>query len=584
MSITKETRKLRAHEKFLLDGITRQAGTLEKACTEGTMNSIEAGATQLTIDLEAEGETALLSISDDGEGIVSRDDVLNHFEMFGTPHEEHENTKWKQFRMGRGQIFSFGKNYWRTDQWKMIVDIEKWKLDYELEGNHPKLDGCDILVELYNNPIDGSTYRTIEAFKMALRKQVRFVEIPVYFNGEEISGEPQRDESGEILPDEPFLRPSEIKWDYEDDNAYYMFNIGSCFSIYNLGVWVNDQEEYKMGMCGIAVSKKQLKVNFARNDVMSTCKVWPEINKVIKANRIKKVRQTRRRLTSAEKFATLQDLRSGDQEYKQIKNLRLIMTTQGKHVSLEDMRKMKQPWTFAEHGDRLCDKLMERGQAVCIDNAILSKMHYQGSNSDFFRWLTTTPVMDNEQGYNGRDGWQLRKHKENWSKMAKLYLPYDQLSNGISDDYEVVSDKKLTVTERRILAVLNQFHCWDGRTILIGTSDRAIGWTDGSTYICIERVWLKGLYLLHGHGANKIMTLLAHERTHNNDTRGSHIHGPEFYEANVRILEGNDSPTAMIPRFISQMESSKIEEKKAKEAERKAKADAKASAKLAAKS
>jgi hypothetical protein len=581
MAVVSEDRKLRAHEKFLLDGITRQAGTLEKACTEGTMNSIEAGATEQRIDLEV-GEKCTISICDDGEGIVSRDDVLNHFEMFGTPHEEHENTRWKQFRMGRGQIFSFGKNYWRTDQWKMIVDINNWKLNYKLEGKHPVLNGCDILVELYDNPIDGYTYRTIADFKAALRKQVRFVEIPVYFNGEEISGEPQRDSSGEIIPDAPFLRPSQIKWDYEDENAYYMFNIGSCFSVYNLGVWVNDKDEYKAGMCGIAVSKKQLKVNFARNDVMSTCKIWPEIDKVIKKNRINKVRRTRRTLNSAEKFATLQDLRSGDQEYKAVKNLRLLTTTQGKHVSLEDMRKMKQPWTFAEHGDRLCDKMMERGQAVCLDRGIWDRMNYQEENCHFFRWLTTTPVMENS-GYCGSESWQYRENRKKWEKMAKLYRPYDELSDGISDDYEVISDKKLTVAERRILAVLNQYYCWKERTILIGASDRALAWTDGRTYICVERLWLKNTYLQHGHGANKLMTLLAHEVAHDEDTRGSHVHGPEFYEANVGVLEGNDSPTAMIPRFIDQMEKSKIEEKKAAVAQRKARADAKISKKLAAK-
>ena len=59
-----ETRKLVAHEKLLIDVIKRQAGSLKKAILEGTMNSVEAGATEMAVvittieDISATNEIA----------------------------------------------------------------------------------------------------------------------------------------------------------------------------------------------------------------------------------------------------------------------------------------------------------------------------------------------------------------------------------------------------------------------------------------------------------------------------------------------------------------------------------------------
>ena len=71
MAVKEETRKLVAHEKLLIDVIKKQAGSLKKAILEGTMNSVEAGATEIDIKFRAERTgPAFLSIYDDGIGIL----------------------------------------------------------------------------------------------------------------------------------------------------------------------------------------------------------------------------------------------------------------------------------------------------------------------------------------------------------------------------------------------------------------------------------------------------------------------------------------------------------------------------------
>lgn len=545
----KTRRKLGMHEKLLFDTIERQAGTLEKANTEGVMNSIEAGASSVYITLVVEKNSALLGIKDDGEGINTKEDLIAHFETFGTPHNENENTHWKQFRMGRGQMFAFGKNVWRTATFRMTVDIKNWGLEYDLEEHLPYYDGCDISIELYKNPIGYYPYPSMESYEEAIKTQIRFVEIPVYFNNTKIN-----------------TPPSECNWDDEDSKAYFLFNVGTDLYLYNLGVFVMKIPASRAGMGGIVVSKQQLKVNFARNDVICDCPVYTHINDIIKKNRIANTRRTRRALDVWQRQACLQDLRDGNQDYNDIKNLSLIPTAQGKHISLEVVKKNRQPWCFAEHGSDIADRMMEREQALCIDEDILAQLNYNGPKKEFFNWLVKP-----QKPYGYSDG--------QWSLVGKLYKDFDILTNGVSDEYTILPDKKLTLIERRIIRILNSFYCWKGRIIGVGVSDRANAWTDGVSYITIDKSYLQR-FNPSALGVNKLMLLLAHEMAHDNDTRGTHVHGPEFYENMVNVLESNDSPTICNATFYHKIQQSKITEKRMQEEEKKQKTKKKIETKL----
>ena len=70
-----EQHEFQMHPNLLKDVITRQAGTISKAVLEGVMNSIEAGATKVEIELRA----AYLTISDDGRGFTDKTQVRDPY-------------------------------------------------------------------------------------------------------------------------------------------------------------------------------------------------------------------------------------------------------------------------------------------------------------------------------------------------------------------------------------------------------------------------------------------------------------------------------------------------------------------------
>jgi len=497
----------------MLDVIKRQAGTLQKATLEGTMNACEAGAKEVRISYEEKGEQEFLSIFDDGEGITTLKDVKRFFNTFGTPHEESEHKTWAEFRMGRGQMFSFGKNVWRTGTFEFIVDVKNRGLKWTKRTGLPMVKGCQITIELYNRLIGSYGYRTIDSFLEKIQEQVRYIETPVFFNGKAIN-----------------TPPSTCKWDIEDENAFYMFGAGVGVSIYNLGAFALTLDAHRVGCTGVIVSKKKLQVNFARNDILNTCPVYAEIQKILRSQRKEKTRRASYRIfTEGERVAALVDLRDNNQEYKEIKSLKLIMLANRGLISLEEIRKSKLPWTFAEEGDRVADRAMQREQIICVSERYRDLLNYMGEDKKFFDWLC-------------RDELRCASNtiRRSWEAVKNFWVPTVTLREGINEDYRMIAEKKLTKTERRLISVLEGFNCWKGRSLRIGDSDVAAAWTNGSTYITMSRTTLRRLSLTSFPSTIYLMAVLCHELAHDINTAGTHIHSPEFYTKYHEITCSND--------------------------------------------
>ena len=539
-AVAEHTEMFTIDVNLLRDVIQKQACSLDKAVLEGVMNSIEAGATRVDVNLKIgknDGDKHILSIYDDGKGIETDKEVRLNFGRFGTPHTEAEKKAgiWKRYRMGRGQMFNFGLNTWRTATNKMVVDIyNRKKLAYQWIRDLEYQKGCKVDIELYNHP--GS----VSKMKELVTRQVRYVEIPVYFNGEQVN-----------------TPASKQDWDYEDENAYYLFNAGLKLEIYNLGVFV---KEYDDGIYGVVVSKKRLDVNFARNDIDSTCPIYIYITEMIKANRIKKVKKSgkkRRRLTDSERRATLRDLRDDEQSYDDVKSLPLIKTIQGKYISLNKMSKNRLTWCFAESGDRYGDKEMQHGRLLCLDEEILYFLGYPKTKKpkDFFSWLVK------KDEYEIRDyGWGEHKvHRlyseirQRFETLTKFYVDYNDLKGGRADFYNVLPSTKLHKREKIILKVLKRMSWYCDREVHIGMSNSAGMWTDGESYIVIDRSYLKGFNLNSDIGVIRFLMDIAHEITHDTNTAGTHVHGPHFYEAQVELMGSNKSPLLLFGRFKESM-------------------------------
>lgn len=511
-------RSLTAHKALLAKVIKDQAGTLDKGCLEGTMNGIEAGSDEVRFITSEDGKT--LRIEDDGKGFRSIEEIQEWFEQFGTPHQESEGKIWARFRMGRGQLFAFGRNTWRTGEFRMVVDIDKMGLEYELETGLPHVDGCQIEIELYQ-PMFGDypcPYRSQSQFKAALRKLVLYMEGRILVDGDRIN-----------------TPASHLDWDVETDEWYFSFGHGSNFDWYNLGAYCMTWSPRQAGVTGVAVSKLAVDVNFARNDIKDACPIYQRGKAIVSQNKVKKVRKAQRRLSENEKVSVLLDLRNGDCSYNDIKNLGLFMTCSDTTMSLEAIRKIRSPWTFAPKESRIADRLMQTDKAICLSDEILGDLSYDGDEADFFDWL----LYEADFSHDGR-----QPLKKMFAPMRSFWREFDSsngsgLSSGFTESFVIIPSNKLSKPEIRFLKVMQDMNIWKGRTLCIGISDVANGWTDGQTYIAFDRDYLRRNFPSGSWGAAAMMTLAFHEMAHDTSDVGSHFHGAEFYKAYHDMTRGS---------------------------------------------
>lgn len=164
---TAETRTFKPHPALLLSVIRNQAGTIGKAILELVMNSLDAGCTRVDIELTRH----TFKVVDDGKGFVSRQEIEEFFEYFGTPHQAGDAV-YGRFRIGRGQIMAFSRSIWRSGEFRMGVDVEGNGLDYTLETGLESVKGCSVEGDIYEDMVL-SPSELIQASNQ-LREQCRF--------------------------------------------------------------------------------------------------------------------------------------------------------------------------------------------------------------------------------------------------------------------------------------------------------------------------------------------------------------------------------------------------------------------------
>jgi len=533
-------RNLKAHTNLLMKVIKDQAGTLEKSILEAVMNSIEAGSPSVAISLKTDASCssgASLIIEDQGKGFCSEKEIHEWFEMFGQPHTNEENKIWAKFRMGRGQCFAFGKNIWRTGQFEMIVDVDNMGLEYELKTGLPHFNGCRIEIELYTNPI-GTYYRSIDTLKTAIKRQIEFMGGLTTFNGEALN-----------VPAE------KLKWDIETDDAYFMFGRGVDLAFYNLGAFVMSDSASIAGVTGVVVSKQQLKVNFARNDIQQDCPIYGRIRDVIKQNRVKKARKQRRSFSSDERNALLIDLRDGDISFDDIRGLSLLELSNGNLISFDKMRQTRQFWAFSSYGNQIADRLSYSDRAICLNEEMLDRLGFPENREpiEFFDWLFKNDV---------------KFDKSKWLPVKKFYRSFHNddnsgLADGISESKTIIPNDKWTKVEKRLVKALESYGCWKGRAIGIGSSEIALAWTDGETYIILTREYIRDINPSGLTGASHLIMTMFHELSHNYSTIDTHEHTFEFYRNFHNLVSGENrscSPAYILAEFPQKLRNLRQED------------------------
>lgn len=508
-SIKEEKRHFQMHRNLLRDVISKQAGSLDKAVIEAVMNLIEAGASKGNIILDHNS----LKITDDGRGFETKDEILESFEVFGKSDERKKIAgRWAEFQMGRGQLMAFGKTTYRTNQFEMIVDIfsPSSDLDYILRSDLEVIEGCKVSVEFYS-PIEPSDlYEIMER----VRRNLAYLDVPIYLNGELVS-----------------KNPSEIIWDSETSDAYIKFksdkNDGYT-RIYNLGIYVCS---HYLGLSADVVSKKKLALNFARNEVLSSCPTWKNVKAAIK-----KINHDQFKLKinprSWESSEIMERYLMGEYSIADLKNVKLFVDTNSRKWSVREIysRGWKQI-SFAEKGSYLADQAIASGLCLMLDK---EEMNYRlntdrrGGNNVFSNMEKIIVSYRDFENYNYTI---LYPHFE---------TVYEQLK---ADDKMLTPVNKYSLREKLIIATLGRFNSHKSfrgdsrsrskeRKIFIGESDAAEAWTDGSSYIAIEKRFLKA-NSTSVNGWVQILLTLAHEYAHIDEPCDTHDH--EFYERYYKI-------------------------------------------------
>lgn len=489
-----EDRNFTVHPHILFSVIQSQAGTLGKALLEGVMNSIDAGATRVAVTLTKEGFT----LRDDGRGFQNRDEILNWFEQFGTPHEEGDATYGK-FRMGRGQMMAFATNIWRTGTFRMEVDIKGRGLDYRLAEKLSPVKGCRIEGTLYT-PLSASE---VDEISTEFTNLVRYAQIPVTLNGKGLS-----------------KRPELQSWDAETEDAYINASRTGDLLVYNLGVLVRSYPSYEFGCGGVVVSKKSLEVNFARNDVLvHKCEVWRRIVKYLKRTNLFKVTNKPSLNDDERKFLAKQwaygSIPTGMD--LQLDTLKLFTDASGKHHTLRDIAAMGKLTVAPEKHARTGARLHREGHAFVLSKETLER----------FRVDTVDELV--------------RMINDNSDVHLNVETKaFEEVALDCEEVYQVHEDCELTLAEQCALSALrdrhDKFHQWFAshekgsgiRELKAGSSQVADGWTDGRTYVVIHRKELARAVKKGLPGFLSLLMLLTHEYCHDTADSESHSHDQVF--------------------------------------------------------
>jgi hypothetical protein len=490
-----ETRNFKMHPKLLMDVIKRQAGSLAKAVLEGVMNGVDAGATRIEIALTPKK----LTITDNGRGFESRQQIERFFEVFGQPPEEDERKTYGTFRMGRGQLFAYGRSLWTTNGWRMDVDVNTRGLDYDLiQQPANNTTGCTIEVDLYEELLPSAEAET----QRCVERWCRYVPVAVLFNGRQVN-----------------VDPGEEKWDHITDEAYVRLKKTGVLEIYNLGIHVMDIAGHIYGAGGVVVSRRQLKVNFARNDIQSDCPVWRKIKPLV--NQIATRTNTRTKSLNDDARQRLADqIRGGEISLTDYENLKLKVITgvTGRHFSIDNLLRAHQV-TVAPLGDAIGERIHLSNRAFVMAESTLERFGFAAA-----RQLITF----------------LLKRAPDWFSDPPKVLDFEKLKSEINDSYELLPEGELTSNEKVWLSLVRSMwqelrmeecdgypRCPD-RTMHIGQGP-AHGWTDASSYVAIGRDFLKRQNVDLG-GIIAVSAVLIHEGCHEEADLTAHAHDQTFYE------------------------------------------------------
>lgn len=528
-----EFHEFEVDKAIINDLIHAQNGTIATALRELIMNAIDAGSTTCIIALNKQG----FSIADTGAGFADKASIEQVFKRFGEPHQEGDAV-FGRFRIGRGQIMGFGVITWHSNSFKMHTDVRHRGNGFQLvEDDNDTYQGCTVSGTFYD-PIDDWDLRSI---KEELSKLVKFADLDISLNGISLTTDEQ------------------IEWDIEDDEL----KIKWCpqrrdgIMLYSQGVFVKEIPRYSYGLDADIITKRQLKLNMARNEISEVDPLWKKIDQHLKAQSLTIAKKSQR-MSEETRKSVIYQLVGRQVHLYDVMHLPLLKDCRGRCISLKTLAKNLTPLTVAPKGSRLAEKLAAR------------KTIFVFAHDELRLWDVSTleQWVENllEQALENR--YTLMRYDQ-WASLT--LLDFDSINTEFDESMVLLSPSKLPV---RVAAARSAIAYASGvmskritkhsdyevnkRKIFIGESDVADGWTDGMTYIAVNMA-MTTLLDSGYYGAVQLSLLLLHEYCHDSQDHGSHEHDFDFFEryhdlsSTYRDEIVGHTATSLFNRYLSEL-------------------------------
>ena len=513
-----EVRAFKVSPSIIRHLIESQAGSVEKAVLEAVMNGVDAGATRIDVGFDGLGG---IVIEDDGRGFRTRGEIERHFEVFGFDHGTDEERKMERqigrFGLGRGQLMAFAATKWETNEFEMNVDIRDKDLVFALTEHPAKVaDGCRITARLYDDLTRVGMAETIGEIK----RRTRYSPVAVHVDGKRANTD-----------------TDEVKWTTETDEFWFLARPESetGVDVYNLGIFVRRYPHHVVGVSGVLVSKPghPFLLNMARNDVLqSTCPKWKAAGALLRNE--SRERRARERLCDADRIAIARDLVWGRRSALDYMRKPILKTVQGRHMT---------PGRLAMHA---------QGRVV-----VAPKRNSQQGEAAHREHLAAVLAPDVLDWYDAddTDGFVARLNAI-WGDLAFPSFEavgFEEATRAFSSDRTLVPRKAWTkmeaagikglqrLSERvsRAVAGTRPDRGWQPpRKVLLGASDIAQAWTDGSKVIVVDRKYLADQLKRTLDGFTTLLAVFVHEYLHDEPDNTEHAHGPEFHEAFEEVMCG----------------------------------------------
>ena len=496
--MTEERVKFVADDNLLRQVITDQAGEWKKGILELIQNAYDSlvmkgkvtPQTYISIDTKIVDGISTLVVEDNGCGWgKDKAEVIRNMQIFGNSIKKELDNTIGEKGMGRGQAFAMIYDMSREEFiGDIVIETNGWRI-YDI-----KLSDLSFSIEkakkVGDNPVKhaGTRWTITSSYRMFVDDEMHdyveeniMIPVTIKLNGKAISKKTKGKR-------------------FETEYATYIITQGKGgFDVYDRGLKV--KWERLGGIGGIIITKVPLKLNFARNDVLSSDPYYEQVILDSYDFVAEYIEETNGKFNDAKRVAMKSLIAKNPDFLSDFYHETIIKTAQGKYITPAELNGRKV--YLAEEGNRLADDICQMGGIVIADG---------------YGELARKCGAETENVSDSTDSIVERAKRNRYTTFG--------------DFDEPISEKM-----RECMKWLRQLN--SGRELYFGNHTSWVAWTNGSDEMWFNvrhfKRWAKaktkaGFYL-------KALPTFAHEMAHDEDNRETDHHGYNFDEEHVKWMK-----------------------------------------------